>query len=103
MGILPSASEIASAINALLPSYFVSCHHKGLYLSVGALVMAIEALICSLPHFLTDRYNIIDFSSNSTDLCLSKASASSVHSEAVVNGGHGQISLGHIFYMFLLA
>ncbi|EDV19391.1 uncharacterized protein TRIADDRAFT_33605 [Trichoplax adhaerens] len=101
-GALPSAGEIASAIIGILASYFAGRHHKGRYLSVGAIVLALGALMYSLPHFVTDPYTVVSSSTNYSDLCLETQSTPSNLCDKEFHHG-GQSNIRYFFYMFLVA
>ncbi|CAI4226084.1 unnamed protein product [Auanema sp. JU1783] len=57
---------------AVLLCVFPVCHwgnsgHKGRWIGWGGIVMAIGSLICALPHWMSDVYQVEEVSSNSTD------------------------------------
>ncbi|RDD38714.1 Solute carrier organic anion transporter family member 4A1 [Trichoplax sp. H2] len=101
-GSMPSAAEISGAVIGVIASYCGDRGHKGRYLSIGALVMAVGAFTYSIPHFATGKYVVASFSSNYTDLCLVNSSLSSSTCDASLQI-FGSSNLRNFFFLFLIA
>ncbi|EDV19394.1 uncharacterized protein TRIADDRAFT_974, partial [Trichoplax adhaerens] len=101
-GAMPSAAEVASAVVGVTASYLGDRGHKGRYLSVGALVMAVGAFTYSIPHFATEKYVVASFSSNYTDLCLVNSSLLSGSCDASSSVSSNSY-LRNFFFLFLIS
>lgn len=91
-GLIAGGYDIASFLCLIPISYFGGSRRKPLFIGSGVLVLALGALVFSLPHFVSGPYS---FSMQSEDLCTLNATE-----DCSANSGVGK--LNNYKYVFLL-
>ena len=101
VGAFASCSEISAAIIGFIASYYADVNHKGRFLSIGALILGIGAIIFALPHFFVGPYQPVFTASNYTDLCVLKPTS---FVDQVCNANSDVIAPARRFYpVFIVA
>ncbi|XP_068599331.1 solute carrier organic anion transporter family member 2A1 [Brachionichthys hirsutus] len=68
-GTISSLHEVSNSLLIVFVSYFGSRLHRPRVIGIGGLLMAVSALMLTLPHFLSQRYRYDSVLQNNQEIC----------------------------------